>query len=268
MRGDGLQAQPTISAAYASMDDMTTTHTLDVWNDKLHREGRARREWHQRWGPTFGMGSRPDSADSNRRPLRPPPELPVAGSNSKVLEPTAATLRYNAALVPGPMIPGRPPSIPSIRNDPDTRSKQSSAMSGTSVASIPAMGAFSTTSSAKARKQLLRERKESLQRQLAQVDALLNRTAPSTQLTVNSADWRPTTSSSVRSSRPPLGRAQPRESKSVDAVITKPSTAKPSTPQPLAPLCLPRARKTEAFQSRAGAALALPGSTLSGSLGF
>ena len=31
-----------------TVDEVTTTNTLDVWRDKLHRENRAKREWHYR----------------------------------------------------------------------------------------------------------------------------------------------------------------------------------------------------------------------------
>uniref|UniRef100_A0A7S4FDF3 Uncharacterized protein n=1 Tax=Chrysotila carterae TaxID=13221 RepID=A0A7S4FDF3_CHRCT len=129
--------------------DLTTTLTLDVWNDKLVREDRARREWHKRWGPAFGLSSRPDTPEPELRRVHPSQERPPSSGLAQTVPLEAATLKCNAAIAQTHMIPGRPPSVASVRSLNDRASQRCSVRSGASGASIPGVGAFSVTSSSK-----------------------------------------------------------------------------------------------------------------------
>jgi len=236
--------------------------------DKLTRESRARRDWHRRWGPTFGAPSRPDTAESDLRPLRTV-DLPLPGHSVKVVEPTAAALRYDAATVDGNMVLGRPRSVLSEEFRTVAGSVRGSAITAASGASLPSVSSVSITSSARLRKQLLRERQEQLQRQLAQVEQMLNAAAPSTRMSIDSADWR---SSDPPAAAPAAAPARPRRN---------PHKAKQPTLAPVSeleynagaefarsvPLCAPLEGPLSNFKSRAGAGMAVPGGKLSASVG-
>ena len=117
-----------------TVDDVTTTNTVDVWRNKLYREERcvfreclcpfltlshhttallacrSKAEWHYRWGPTFGLPSVPPDAKAYWRPtMGPIPTLPVPGRGPNTVEPTASALRWDAAVNRG-ILPTKVPS--------------------------------------------------------------------------------------------------------------------------------------------------------------
>lgn len=113
----------------------------------------------------------PPAFEPSWRPIRTPPDLPPPGRAPQLVEPTAAALRWDAAVYRG-SVPLRNPSVSSR---------------GSGAASLPSMAPVSISSSADRRRELLLERHEELQAQLALVEEMLNRGMPSTMLSVISA---------------------------------------------------------------------------------
>lgn len=254
-----------MSARQPTVDDVTTTNTLEVWRDKLHRESRAKNEWHYRWGPTFGQPSVPENAEVQWRPnIGPMPSMPPPGRVPQLIEPTASSLKWDAAVARG-SVPLRAPSI---------------ASSASGAPSLPGMRPVSISSSADRRRELLQERHTELQAQLALVEEMLKQAKPSTMFSmmsgVSAASKR--TGKSVASAR--SGRsgasgsmtlAAPAATAYLDSLreegpVEVPGGA-PPTPQPPVPLCLDPNdadyNTLSAFRSGAGTSFALPGTKLS-----
>lgn len=235
------------------VDDLVTTHTLSIWNDKLERENRSKKEWQHRWGPTFGLPSVVSDSEASGRPIATPPDLPLARVGARNVEPSTAAVRYDATVASGLQL-GGPPSVrncarnagaasvrsQSIASGRSGRTGNSYRTGATSFSgvSLRSMQALSSTSTAVARKELLIERQEQLRRQLAQVELLLKRGAPSTRCSIHSEDWR---------GDPATQRLEPSE----------PAIAPP--PPPMVPLTIDVNRDSNALKSIAGVGLAAGG---------
>ena len=160
------------------------------------RVRRARKEWHYRWGESFGLPPRPASSERSFRVYFEIPDLPVNGvRRNNMVEPTESALKWDAATNHG-VVPVRPPSERSLGG----RSRMS-------TKSLPPVRAMSISSSNDRRREMLKERQTELQEQLEQVEKLLKQAAPTSQGTINSEDWRPPTGGSGRS-RPPTGGSE------------------------------------------------------------
>ena len=295
----------------AGGEQVVTTQTVEVWRNKVKSEERSKNEWYERWGPSFGLTAPPEPAPSEKRPIRakayPPPHAAPAS------ERIDAGNKYDPATAPTGVgafqAPERTPSVRSAGSrhlgivgaanhgkfgstiwaqahanvggaaSTAGTSKRSArtAASHASTVKPPASVASSKgiSPSARERSELLLGRREQLQKQLAAVELALKGTAPSTSMTINSADWRdappppeeapvpvvppeatPPATAAVLAARPhvapsppPLGLTRP-VSKDGDALAV--------------PLC----EDPSKLHSVAGASLALPGHTLSGAMGW
>ena len=127
---------------------------------------RAEREWHYRWGTTFGQPA--TSHAEAPHTISTPPPLPPPGRGPQLVEPTMSSLRWDAAVARG-AVPIRAPSVVSS--------------SKSAAASLPSLRAVSISSSADRRRELLIERHEELQAQLALVEEMLQQNKPTTMLT-------------------------------------------------------------------------------------
>lgn len=183
-----------------TVDDITTTNTVDVWRNKLMREKRATNEWNYRWGATFGDGKPEPVYDP--RPVLGSPNLPPPGRTAQYVMATPSALKYDPALKKGNG--GALPAPPSI------------VTSRASGRTLPSLKATSISSSAARRRELLVQRQHELQDQLALVDDMLDQAKPSTMMTnftnfsaVSAAESARSAHSSVRSAAAASGRSVP-----------------------------------------------------------
>jgi hypothetical protein len=253
--------------------------------------GRAKREWHYRWGETFGLPSRPESSEADWRPHWTPPqhpELPVHGvRRNNLVEPTASARRWDAAAEVN-VLPFQPLDVQSTTQSlrsfggasrPSIGGGSRVSGSRASGKSLPPVAALSLSSSNDRRRDLLEERQRELQMQLLQVEGLLKNVAPTTQLSFRSEDWRPSTggsdrarpitggsSTSVASSR--ASSRHPHAAASLAPVAEVPPPVLATPREPRAPLCQDINAQVSPMVSAVGVSMLLPGAVLSASMGF
>ena len=187
--------------------------------------------------------------------------MPPPGRVPQLVEPTASSLRWDAAVARG-SVPLRAPSV-------------SSRSSG--AASLPHMRPVSISSSADRRRELLQERHQELQAQLELVEEMLNQAKPSTMLSMMSgysaASKRSTksaasaASAASRRSEGVIPLSTPEASAMLESVPEYYEASPARTKPPPVPLCLDPTlieyTTNSPFQSGVGTGLALPGQKLS-----
>ena len=222
----------------------------------------SKHEWHYRWGPTFGQPQQPPGQPLPWRPqMGPMPNFPPPHRAPQLVEPTESALKWDAAVNRG-CVPMRAPS--SVAS--------SSARSG--APSLPGMRAVSISSSADRRRELLQERHDELQAQLALVEEMLKQAKPSTMMS-NLSGFSAVSKMSQQSHR---SVASSKKSAILGAEFPPappPASAAPSSQlrpvseesMPPVPLMLDPQQElyhsNSPFRSVAGTGFAVPGATLS-----